>query len=236
MRAILMLTAGALALAATPGQARDGAWYVGGDFGATVVEDSDFDFSNGSSTLPHALELNHDYGFDGGLFVGYDLGAFRLEAEVAYKRASLDTFDNAIVLPSSAGPHPPGRHDAKGSTSALSFMINGMLDFGDDNGISGFVGGGVGSARLRFNDARFAGNDGVFLDDGDTAFAWQVVAGLRHSISENVDVTLKYRYFNVGDVNVVTHTAPVDDASSRFRSHSLLGGITFNFGAPPPPP
>jgi len=26
------------------------------------------------------------------------------------------------------------------------------------------------------------------------------------------------------------------ESESRFRSHSLLGGITFNFGAPPPPP
>ena len=28
-------------------------------------------------------------------------------------------------------------------------MLNGMLDFGDENGIPGFVGGGVGVARVK---------------------------------------------------------------------------------------
>ena len=28
-------------------------------------------------------------------------------------------------------------------------MLNGMLDFGDDDGIQGFVGGGVGVARVK---------------------------------------------------------------------------------------
>jgi opacity protein-like surface antigen len=231
-----MLSAGALALAATPASARDGAWYVGGDFGAMIVEDSDFDFSNGSTTVDNALTLNHDYGYDGALFVGYDLGAFRLEAEVAYKSAGLDSFENSIVLPSTAGPHPVGKHDAGGHTSALSFMINGLLDFGNDDGVSGFVGGGLGSGHVKISEARFPGNDGVFLDDGDSAFAWQVIAGIRHAVSDNVDVTLKYRFFNVGDVRFVTEEPPVDDAHGHFRSHSLLAGITFNFGAPPPPP
>ena len=76
----------ATAVIATPAAARDGAWYVGGDFGAMIVEDTDVDV-NGNED---ALSLNHEYGFDGALFVGYDLGAFRLEAEAAYKKADLD--------------------------------------------------------------------------------------------------------------------------------------------------
>ena len=63
----------ATAVIATPAAARDGAWYVGGDFGAMIVEDTDVDVNG----VEDALSLNHEYGFDGALFVGYDLGAFR---------------------------------------------------------------------------------------------------------------------------------------------------------------
>ena len=44
-------------------------------------------------------------------------------------------------------------------------MINGMLDFGDDDGISGFVGGGVGMARVEVNNVRAFANTAPFLDD-----------------------------------------------------------------------
>ena len=77
-----------------------------------------------------------------------------------------------------------------GATSALSFMINGMLDFGDDDGISGFVGGGVGVARVDFNNVRAFENQGAFVDDSDTRFAWQIVAGVRQAITDNIDVTV----------------------------------------------
>jgi OOP family OmpA-OmpF porin len=228
MRSVLMVSAAVLALAATPAQARDGAWYVGGDFGAMIVEDTDFDIG----ATENAVGLDHDYGFDGALFVGYDLGAFRLESEVSYRRANLDEFENTIVLPSTGGPHPIGLRDGYGSTSALSFMINGMLDFGDEDGLSGFVGGGVGVARIDYRELRAFESTGVFLDDSDTRFAWQVLAGVRSAISDNIDVTLRYRFFNANGVDTITFGN--DDASSRFRSHSLLGGLTFNFGAPPP--
>lgn len=216
-----------------PAMARDGAWYVGGDFGAMIVEDVEFDLP---PTIDNALTVDHDYGYDAALFVGYDLGAFRLEAEAAYRNAGANDFTTEILLHNSSGSwHPPGTHDASGSTSALSFMINGLLDFGDEDGVSGFVGGGLGMARVSFNSLRASVNDGVFLDDSDTRFAWQLVAGVRRAVSSNIDVTLRYRFFNADNLDVRTFE-DAHDAEGRFRSHSLLGGLTFNFGASPPPP
>ena len=60
------------------------------------------------------------------------------------------------------------------------------------------------------------------------------MAGVRQAISDNVDITVRYRFFNVDNVRTVDFRG--FESESRFRSHSLLGGITFNFGAPPPPP
>jgi hypothetical protein len=111
-------------------------------------------------------------------------------------------------------------------------MINGMLDFGDDDGISGFVGGGVGMARVKANNQRVFANTAPFLDDSDSKLAWQVFAGVRQAISDNIDVTVKYRFFNVDNLRMVAFNG--NEAEWRFRSHSLLGGITFRFGGTGP--
>ena len=231
MRSIVMVSASIVALVSAPAAARDGAWYVGGDFGAMIVEDTQIDY-----TIPgvDAVTLDHATGYDGALFVGYDLGSFRLEGEVAYKKASVDEFENTIAIPSSSGPHPIGQREGFGSQSALGFMIIGLLDFGDDDGLSGFVGGGAGVARVDFSNIRAFENTGEFLDDSDTRFAWQIVAGVRTAVSRSVDVTLRYRFFNVGDANMIAFGN--EDVKAGMGSHSLLAGLTFNFGAPPPPP
>ena len=230
MRGLIYLSAAAAwTMAATPAAARDGAWYVGGDFGAMIVEDTDVGFGG----TEDAVVLDREYGFDGALFVGYDLGAFRLESEVAYKRADLDEFHNSIPIPSSSGPHPVGDHEGFGSRSALSFMLNGMLDFGDEDGVSGFAGGGVGFARVQYSSLRAFEDTGEFLDGGDEGFAWQVVAGLRTALSRDLDAHVRYRFFNANGIKLDGFGG--DLTESRFRSHSLLAGITFNFGQPAPP-
>lgn len=237
MRKLAVTLALASTALSTPALARDDAWYVGVEGGAMIVEDISFDI--GASTA--AGTVDHNYGWDVGGVIGYDLGAFRIEADVSYRRATVDAFRSTLTTPyyNAAGAlanMAPGTYNyAGGSSSALSFMVNGLLDFGDDDGVQGFIGGGVGVSRVK---ADYGLNDnGSFLDDSDTVFAWQVLAGLRQPISDNIDVTLKYRFFNADNVKLVDVTGRNFDG--RFRSHSILGGITFNFGepaAPPPPP
>ena len=45
MRSIVMVSASIVALVSAPAAARDGAWYVGGDFGAMIVEDTQIDYT-----------------------------------------------------------------------------------------------------------------------------------------------------------------------------------------------
>ena len=102
MRKLAIVVALSSTVLATPAMARNNAWYVGGDFGGMIVEDVEFDFGL-VPTIPSSasaqLALNHDSGYDAALFVGYDLGAFRLEAEVAYKRATVDDIEASIRTP-----------------------------------------------------------------------------------------------------------------------------------------
>ncbi len=202
------------------------------------MEDIKFDIG----ALPSAAKVDHHYGYDVDGQIGYDFGMFRLEAEVGYKSATVDTYSSTTTTPfrtstGIAGNAPAGTYNyAGGRTSALSFMVNGLLDFGDDNGLQGFVGGGVGVARVKAS--QYALNTfGSFLDDSDTVFAYQGLAGVRAPLSRHIDVSLKYRFFTANNVKLIDVTGRT--YNGMFRTHSLLGGLTYNFGepaAPPPPP
>ena len=123
---------------ATPSMARDGQWYVGVDGGAMIVEDLKADVG----PVPLEASLDTDTGYDFGAVVGYDFGGFRLEAETSYRNADVTgTSSSAALMPSGpgAGLQAAGSYATAGGANALSFMLNGVLDFGKDDGLQGFV-------------------------------------------------------------------------------------------------
>ena len=175
------------------------------------------------------VSVDHDKGYDFGVVVGHDFGGFRLESEVSYREADLD--EVAIST---------GTFEGTGEGNFLSFMLNGLLDFGDDDGLQGFVGGGFGVVRTDLSGAIDVGNaDGRFnrvYDDSDTGFGWQILTGIRAPLSDDWDVGLKYRYFNAPGVSIVDVSGA--ELEGDIATHSLLGSLIYNFGgeAPPPPP
>ena len=231
---------------AAPALARDNAFYVGIEGGAMIVEDIDLDVG----AFNNNVTLDHDYGFDVDFVAGYDFGAFRLEAEGGYKQAGVDEITQVA-----GGGFSAGRFEADGDTRVISSMVNALLDFGDDEGVNGYIGGGIGVAQIKFDDIVGAGTAGVVLDDKDAELAYQGIAGIRTALSPNVDLGLKYRFFSTTRFDMVGETVggafgrgfPTQGVSGRFRSHSLLASLIFNFGepevevlpepvAPPPPP
>lgn len=156
MRKLVIGMALASAAFATPAMARDDSWYIEGDFGGLIVEDMT-KLANSTSGL-----LDHNTGYDLGGIVGYDFGMFRLEAEASYRRASNDKFTTATTSFSGA--------NIGGSSSALSFMLNGLLDFGPDDGLQGFVGGGVGVGRAKVR-MPLATSAALSINDSDSDFA-----------------------------------------------------------------
>ena len=221
MRKLVIGTALATAVVASPAMAREGSWYLEGDFGGMIVEDSDFSTSSDGTVAT----IDSDKGFDGGAALGYDFGMFRLETEASYRKAKNDEiFDSSDTF------------SAQGDANVLSFMLNGLLDFGDDDGIQGFVGGGGGVGRVSYDvglDFPSVPLHVDLLNATDTGFAWQVLAGLRLPLSGKWDAGLKYRFFNVDNVKVVDTEG--EALKTKWRSHSLMGSIIYNFGAEPPP-
>src|SRR5688572_586514 len=137
MRKLALMAVLASTAMATPALARDNAWYVGVEGGAMIVEDVDYDLSTPPGST---VSVDHDYGFDVDGIIGYDFGGFRVEGEVGYKRAEVDEITVpggafcANVACTPAGLQAGGTFDGRGNTQALSFMLNGLIDFGPDDG------------------------------------------------------------------------------------------------------
>lgn len=260
MRKFLLAAAATAALAA-PAAARDGAGYVGIEGGIMFPRDLNGDAFVDYTVAAPGVTAGTDFGagdaFDAELkrgwdidaIAGYDFGAFRLEGELGMKRAKRDGFDLDDGLEGTLGTALGGPVDnesfdaADGKVSVRSAMINVLGDFGSDEGMSFYGGVGFGRAWARA------------LNDGDNAWAWQGILGVRSPISENMDIGLKYRYFRTGRLNFdggpMSVGGPLRVAqfnpslNGKFASHSLLASLIFNFGAraaepvytaPPPPP
>ncbi len=251
MRKYLLAGAAALIIA-TPAMARDNSGYVGIEGGVLFPKKQNINAST-DFTDPLVTDVldtrvasfKSKTGYDIDAIAGYDFGMFRLEGELGYKRAKLKSgsINSAFLTSLNTGSGDifiDDDFDLGGRTSVLSGMVNGLLDFGDDNGISGSIGGGIGRAKVKQ------------FGDSDNAWAYQLIAGVRTAVSQNIDIGLKYRYFRTGKLNfndefgftgVGTGSGGTVffDNSSKFSSHSLLASLIFNLGtaevmAPPPPP
>src|SRR5690606_36321309 len=208
MRKLFIGFALATSMLANPAMARDGSVYAGIEGGVLFGDSLDVDFdADGDEIIGDdevdLFTLDTDRGWDVDGVLGYDFGNFRLEAEAGYKTADVDR------LESSAGfdldPSTPAvdtGFDVDGDISIKSLMVNALADFGPDDGAQFYVGGGFGRAWANLDGA--VAEVGPFIDDSDSSWAWQLIAGARFAVSQNVDLGLKYRYFNVGGLDFVS--------------------------------
>jgi opacity protein-like surface antigen len=235
-----------LAAAASPAAARDASGYLGLEGGVLLPQKTDVDgkVTSSGTTIVQANDIfgiKYDTGYDVDLIGGYDLGMFRLEGELGYKRSSLDrlTLSDATkaAISDYAGVTITNSDlEVDGRTQALSGMLNALVDFGSPQ-FGAYAGGGAGLANVKFS--------GGGAHQSDSAMAWQLLAGVYTAISPNIDAGLKYRYFHTGRLKfsedvAVDGTLYTGQLSGRFTSHSLLASLVYNFGtayaAPPPPP
>src|SRR4051794_24025001 len=229
MRKLAIAAALASTGLATPAVARDHSPYVGVEGGVLFVEDQDVDFDDGVNDISDAITVSHNTGFDVDLIAGYDFGMLRLEGELGYKRAGVNQLR---IDPIIAGGGPGDNYDASGRGRALSAMINLLLDFGDDDGLSGYAGAGIGLASVKYKASTTTPPFGpLAFSDTDSGIAWQGILGLRYAVSQNFDVGLKYRFFNVPNLKFSDSGVQGQGVTlnGRWRSHSLMASLIYNF-------
>ncbi|HXG81152.1 MAG TPA: outer membrane beta-barrel protein, partial [Sphingomicrobium sp.] len=214
----------ATTLLATPAMARDKSLYLGVEAGPSWASDLDLD-ADIQGTERDFLEVDHKLGYDVGLIFGYDGGMVRAELDLSYKRWSHDEYDDGVTV-----------IDGDGSTRYIAIMTNLLLDVGNEDGLSFYIGPGAGFAWGKFDvDDSAIGDDDDARDGG---VAWQIVAGARYALSPNVDLGVKYRYFHPSRVKEgIDFDDDGDsdlDINGRMHSHSILATLTYNFYTPPP--
>jgi len=232
MKNLAFLLASAAAIVAAPAQAREGQPYIGINGGVSLEDQVDVDLAN-TDPQTNAAFADTKMGIDADVVLGYDFGAFRLEAEGGYKRAKYDSLTvlNSAILPGGlvvpVGTVVQNQEDL----TIWSGMVNGLVEFGKDDGLQIFGGGGVGFANVDL-PVEVAGV-GTVIDDDATDFAWQLIGGLRFAVTDNLDLGLKYRYFVVDGFEFETvNGLPVE---ADYSSHSIMASLVYNFGGKPAP-
>ncbi len=245
MKIKVILLVGAAMFVTAPAYAREGQPYIGINGGVSFDDQVTVDIDNNRADglLDNAAIANTNLGIDGDVVLGYDFGAFRLEAEGGYKRAGYESLQvvSSSILPGGITVPPGTFVQNERDLEIYSGMVNALVEFGSDDGFQVFGGGGVGVANLRL-PVEVAGV-GTVIDDNTTDFAWQLIGGARFAVTDNIDLGVKYRYFVIDNFDL--QAANGRSLSADYSAHSVLASLTYNFGgrpapepvmAPPPPP
>jgi len=198
-------------LIATSVHAQDAGPYVGAGIGLV-------DAPSTTVTDTASRSVKFDNGNVGALSLGYAFGnQWRAEAELARRSTGLDTIGGA---------------NASGALRTTSLMGNVVYDFDVNAPITPYLGVGAGLARVKLNNASPFGASSI--NDTDSAFALQGLAGVSYAVNESVNLFADYRYFTTQGLDMNTRAGSA--ASFDTDNHAVMVGLRFSFGAPKPQP
>ena len=249
-----ILSAAILVAVASSAMAEDGAPYVGVEGGVAFPRSTDYDVSamrvqtvpTGSGLLgqtvtttntlySNGLATDYKKGLDVDAIAGYDFGFFRLEGELGYKRtrAHSPSVSGILLTDTNTAPISGVTSDSfsfGNRTTVLSGMVDALADYNLTPTVRVYGGGGAGRARVKS------------LGDRDDVWAYQLIAGASTAIGNNLELGIKYRYFQTdrlhfdGSASFSDSTTGATSVSQfaesgKFRSNSVLVSLIYSFGA-----
>lgn len=233
------------------------AFYVRGDFG--------YAFNKiGELSQPDVID-------NGGKFVAEDFGnAPYIGAGIGWRFSRWLRFDltgeyrfssdvSATDLVEQRLHNPNGDMRASttysGEHTAFVGLANAYIDLPKLNGVTPYVGGGIGFARNRFSDFTTA-SIGSFTDDNghvdqqtthgyandksETSFAWALMAGLGIDVNDRTTLDVGYRYVHLGSsvavstdlINCECGTVASPLTGNDLESHEFRVGLRIELGEP----
>ena len=202
-------------------------------------------------SIDATVKSEHDTGYKFGGVLGYHLDSgIRIEGELFLARAEIAQITNTDITvgpQSIAGLEVP--LDPTGTAEQFGAMVNLWYDIETDSDWTPYVGAGLGLIRidqgdLDYDEGKLAsavltalGQQGQ-LPPGfvpkpsatDTAFAYQLGAGVGYALSETTTLNIGYRFQTL---NGLTFTGMSQAASVRaetdLRVHFLEIGIRYRF-------
>jgi opacity protein-like surface antigen len=205
----------ALGLTASPALANDGL-YLELQGGASFIQDSDLELSNGMLTANGHSEL--DTGWTAGAAVGFRIfEMLRLEAHGSWRMAD---FDEVRI-----GGMPIDPDDA--FAGAAIFLGNAYFDIPVPLPIKPYVGGGAG---VGFFTLDTDGND-ADVDGDDAEFTWNVMGGFFVPVFRHLELDVRYRYMQAEDPKIDADLFGLGDGDvkAEFSTHEVVGALRVVF-------
>ena len=177
--------------------------------GVSMATDSDVSWVEDGDSGTETWE--YDTGYILGGAVGYMIENYRVEGEVIYQENDVDSVDGVSISPISI------------DTNALSFLVNGYLDFDTGGIMTPYITAGIGASRV---EADIMG----LLKFDDTVLGYQLGVGVGFAMSETVSLDFRYRYLGAAEAEFnynfegSTGRSVVDIAS-----HNITAGLTMAF-------
>ena len=176
----------------------------------------DFDFN----VAPGTVESQFDSGTGFGITLGRSFDQFRAELEYTSRKNDIKShsLNGSATLPGS-----------KGEAKSDAFMLNGYYDIDTNSAFVPYLGAGFGMAKVKFDDFGVAAIPDV-LNDNESQFAYQFMAGGEYRFADTWGLFAEYRYFATADVDVNTSSATGDVSNSiAYKTNNILVGARFRF-------
>jgi iron complex outermembrane receptor protein len=213
-----------------------GHWYLGLQAGVVKPTRTSYDvqalIDPSLGRVKDGLHVSQEFGPEVAGEIGYDFGLFRseFEANSGYVQLRHVTLKSDQVPIDSSNPAAGRYSDPSGHTHILALMFNQLIDIGGNERTPWAVQAGGGLGLVRFNSWRWRLKESqgpTFQVDNASSFAWQATVGVRRRLTEHVDLTLRYRFFNVPSLKLFTANA--NQLTGDLSSHSVLIGANVNF-------
>ena len=174
--------------------------------------------NNQDGTTPgNDFQLDTSLGYNAALAIGAKFGNLRAEIEGVYRVNDNDSYDPAGV--------PTG---ADGNLSTANIFLNGYYDIDLFGVITPYAGIGVGYGKVSLDLKDISGVPVV--DDDDTVYSYQLIAGAAVNVSESWSLTAEYRYFDtITDAEFSLNGGIGIIENSDIRSHEVRFGIRYWF-------
>ena len=270
---IKLLAGAALAAVAiaSGASAREVGWYGAVDAGYHWPNGIDATSTNNAANgKPYDWTINQAEDWAGFARLGYQVSRnWRVELEGGYRPGDVDSVrggaSNAILGLCQPGvvrtATAPNCGSPTGSVVSITGMGNVIYDILPDSPLNPFIGAGIGinnvtadtivgqfSTITPVGPAATATNpaqQNLSIDDSDTAFAWQGIAGVAWAVTDRLDVDLTYRYLSGSDLTFAskgTHALQPGAFAGAFAAAAFVAagffagafaGFSAAFFAPP---
>ncbi len=214
--------------APAPMRAAPGNCYFRGDVGYSGSTDPEVEWLTATTNDVSVLDFEDAWFAEGGLGCGSGSRGFR--GEVVFGIHGEREFEGE---PGVVGIPDPMFFNVQSYTA----MFNVYKDLGNFNGVTPYLGAGLGIAYNRIDEVYFTGNPFLVntIEGEDTlSFAWSLMAGLGYQVTDNLILDVGYRFLDLGKaqsgrVDSALFANPrvfVDD----LLSHEVKVGFRYHFG------